>query len=480
MIARGLVNAFHVSLLYPHYPSNDQRFPGHLYHQIPGFSKNPREWDIDHILLHVGHSSEAKFEVQWSTRDVTWVPHANIRHLQALTEYLEVLGVPNTGKLRDAPMSINQGSTAQPDNETPSLAVGAIRVLLPRDNYNEIIEQSDQGDIVRYLGHGTSVIRLAALDTSSQNPSPRTPPSSTTGMVSSNPHDYKTEAWARWEQYADCLTSCFAGRGPHPGDPPEGYREVYTVRHRYAPLPENCAAPAPAHPVPGTLGGPIQGMRGIAISGIAFGVLLAQGNHWANQFTRLAESIQPAPSNPVAAIVAGPAIPTAPRAHFNGRGHGHGQRGGYCSRGGFNGGRGRGYVPPPPRGSSRLLAHIDHQGLNVQGQHGGHGGGTHARGKQSGQDYHDRDAGPSHDHGGEQCADAVMLFIVNRLAELFREVVLKNCQDNGATEPMDVDELHAGSGEAEDRGGGGREWSVSPCVSGVGDPENQEFDQGHI
>ncbi|KAM5544090.1 hypothetical protein V8D89_002276 [Ganoderma adspersum] len=257
-------------------------------------------------------------------------------------------------------------------------------------------------------------------------------------MVSSNYNNYNTEVWARWDQYADCLNACFAGRGPHPGDPPVGYREVYT-------------------PTPGALRGPIQGMRGVAMSEDAFGALLAQGNHWVNQFTHLAESIQPSHSNPVAAVITGPPIPTAPCAHFNGRGRGHGQHSGYNGRGSFNGGRGRVYVPPPPRGSGGLLDHIDHQGLNVHGQRGGRGGGTHARGKRSGWDRHDRNGGPSRDNGG-----------------------LEDRPKDGAADLMDVDEMHAGSAETENCDDEERERLVSPCVSGVGDPENQEFDQGRI
>ena len=478
MVARGLVNAFHASLLRPHYPSDDRRFPGRQYHQIPGFGDNPREWAVDRILSHVGRGSEAEFEVQWSTGDVTWVPHADIRHLQALSEYLEALGVPSTGKLRDLPGSITLNSTVRASGETPSLAIGAIRVVLPGERYDEVIEKDDQGVVRRYLGHKLSVISLAAPRTCPDNNSRRSLTPSTTGMVSANPHDYNTEAWARWEQYAERLTSSFAGRGPHPGDPPEGYREVYTAHHRYAPLPEN--RPAPTQPAPGALGGAVPSMRGVAMSEDAFGALLAQGTHWANQFSRLAQSIQPARGNPVVAVATRPAIPTAPRAHYNGRGRGLGMRGAYRGRGGFNGGRGgRAHAPPPHRGGAGLLARMDRQGLNIQGQHGGHGGGTHARGKRSGRDRHDRDAGPSRDNGGEHLADDSMCFVIERLAELFGEAALDDRLNDGAADPMDVDEAHAGA-EANDRDNEDRERSVSPCVSGVGDPENQEFDDGRI
>ena len=221
-------------------------------------------------------------------------------------------------------------------------------------------------------------------------------------------------------------------------------------------------------------------MRGVAMSEDAFGALLAQGNHWASQFTRLAESMQTTHRGPVAAVAAARPIPTAPHAHYNARGRGIGQRGAYRGRGAFHGGRGRAYAPPPPhRGGGGLLARMDRQGLQMQGQHGGHGGGTHARGKRSGRDRHDRDAGPSRDNGGEHPMDDRMHFVVERLAEIFGEAALDDHPNDGAADPMEVDETHAGSAEAEDRDDQ-RERSVSPCVSGVGDPDNQEFDDGRI
>ena len=403
------------------------------------------------------------------------MPHADIRHLQALSEYLEALGVPTTAKLRDSPGSITLNSTVRVGGEDPGLAIGAIRVVFPGVEYDEIIEKDDRGGIVRYLGHNGLVISLAPKHLCLQKPPHHTHSYTTTGMVSANPHDYNTEAWARWEQYADRLTSCFTGRGPHPGDPPEGYREVYVTRHRYAPLPEN--RPVLAQPAPGALGGPIQGMRSIAMSEDAFGALLAQGMHWVNQFSRLAKSMQALRGNPVIAVATHSAIPTVPHTHFNGRGRGLGQRGGYCGRGGFHSGHGRTHAPPPHCGG--LLHRIDRNGLNIQGQHGGQGGGTHARGKRSGRDRHDQDAGASQDNGGEHPMDERMHLVIEHLAEIFGEAALEDCPNDGAANPMEVDETHAGSAEAEDRDDQ-REQSVSPCVSGIGNPDNQEFDDGRI
>ncbi|EJF55489.1 hypothetical protein DICSQDRAFT_13102, partial [Dichomitus squalens LYAD-421 SS1] len=97
--ARGINNAFHASLLRPHFPNDDRRFPGRQFHQLPGFGEQPREWAVDRILSHLGKGADAEFEVQWSTGDVTWAPYADVRHLQALTEYFEAMGISNIRQL---------------------------------------------------------------------------------------------------------------------------------------------------------------------------------------------------------------------------------------------------------------------------------------------------------------------------------------------------------------------------------------------
>ncbi|PIL28085.1 hypothetical protein GSI_09839 [Ganoderma sinense ZZ0214-1] len=168
-------------------------------------------------------------------------------------------------------------------------------------------------------------------------------------MASSNPNDYNAEAWVSWERYADRLEACFTGQGDHPGEPPEGYRELYRLHHRHAPLPEHRPRPPRGPPAPVAPGAPpFQGMRGVAMSEDAFAALLQQSNTWANQITRLAENMRrPPPARPITVIAPAPQAPVAPRAHLAGRGRGYGQRGGHHGRGGFNGGRGRMHAPPP-------------------------------------------------------------------------------------------------------------------------------------
>ncbi|TBU54579.1 hypothetical protein BD310DRAFT_980234 [Dichomitus squalens] len=131
-------------------------------------------------------------------------------------------------------------------------------------------------------------------------------------MSSANPRDYNTEHWALWQQYADRLLAHFTGNGPNPGEPPAGYREVYCVRHRHAPLPEHRSGGMPS--TGGTTGWG-SGMRGVAMSEDAFGALLSQGTQWATAFSQLAQSMRSGPGMGVA-VAHAPALPIAPRAYY--------------------------------------------------------------------------------------------------------------------------------------------------------------------
>ncbi|KAJ7050774.1 hypothetical protein C8F01DRAFT_1092109 [Mycena amicta] len=96
---RGIHDVFHASLLRPHFPSDDRRFPGRQIHQIPGFGVNPKEWAVDRILSHLGKGTEASFEMLWATGDVTWAPYAEVKHLAAMDGYCEAMGIKHPRNL---------------------------------------------------------------------------------------------------------------------------------------------------------------------------------------------------------------------------------------------------------------------------------------------------------------------------------------------------------------------------------------------
>jgi len=75
LIKRSVNKAFHASLLRPHVPNDDRRFPGRLPIQIPGFGEKPEEWIVDQIVTHYGKGLGSVFRIQWKVGDRTWAPY---------------------------------------------------------------------------------------------------------------------------------------------------------------------------------------------------------------------------------------------------------------------------------------------------------------------------------------------------------------------------------------------------------------------
>ena len=122
---RGIHNVFHASLLRIHVPSDDRLFPGRMDTQIAAEDATDDEWAVDHIKSHSGSKSDALFEVQWKTGDTTWMPYYQITHLQALTDYLDLLGVSKISKL---PIG-----TGRPPTEDLQVFLGSISPSLSSD-----------------------------------------------------------------------------------------------------------------------------------------------------------------------------------------------------------------------------------------------------------------------------------------------------------------------------------------------------------
>ena len=69
LLKRGINPLFHMSLLKPHVPSNNRRFPGRLPLQLPGFGEKPDEWIIELIVSHHGKGIRSEFQIQWKAGD---------------------------------------------------------------------------------------------------------------------------------------------------------------------------------------------------------------------------------------------------------------------------------------------------------------------------------------------------------------------------------------------------------------------------
>ncbi|KDQ26102.1 hypothetical protein PLEOSDRAFT_1026980, partial [Pleurotus ostreatus PC15] len=69
---RGVHNAFHVSLLRVHVPSDDRLFPGRLDNQVAEDEGAAEpEWAVNRILSHQGSKAKALFKVEWTSGDIT-------------------------------------------------------------------------------------------------------------------------------------------------------------------------------------------------------------------------------------------------------------------------------------------------------------------------------------------------------------------------------------------------------------------------
>ena len=121
----GVHNVFHSSLLRIHIPSNDRLFPGRMDTQVAVEDHTDDEWAVDFIKSHSGSKSDAIFEVHWKSGDVTWLPYYQITHLQALTDYLDLLGVTWISSLPKG--------TGHPPADDPQIFLGSM-ALVPTHN----------------------------------------------------------------------------------------------------------------------------------------------------------------------------------------------------------------------------------------------------------------------------------------------------------------------------------------------------------
>ena len=111
-------DVFHASLLRIHHPNDDRLFPGRLDNQLGGEIEAEGEWAVDKILSHYGSKEDSLFEIKWMAGDITWLPYSEISHLQALSAYLEVLGIDKISNLTPG-----QG---KPPRDDPQVHIGLV------------------------------------------------------------------------------------------------------------------------------------------------------------------------------------------------------------------------------------------------------------------------------------------------------------------------------------------------------------------
>ncbi|CUA78236.1 Transposon Ty3-I Gag-Pol polyprotein [Rhizoctonia solani] len=96
---RGIHPVFHASLLRIHVPNDDKKFPARAGEHFASLTDAPREWGVKAIVQHAGKGKETRFEVEWANGVRTWEEYRDIKHLEALDEYLELQGVESVMKL---------------------------------------------------------------------------------------------------------------------------------------------------------------------------------------------------------------------------------------------------------------------------------------------------------------------------------------------------------------------------------------------
>jgi hypothetical protein len=92
--ARNLHHRFHRSKLRPYQANDDALFPHReaLPHYDFG-TPDDQEWLVEGILAHKWDKDQLSFHVQWNLGDTTWEPYTTCKDLQALDDYLRLLGV---------------------------------------------------------------------------------------------------------------------------------------------------------------------------------------------------------------------------------------------------------------------------------------------------------------------------------------------------------------------------------------------------
>jgi hypothetical protein len=97
---RNIHPTFHVSLIKPHIPNDDRKFPSRDIKVYYDFGYGDKvELEVDEILAHQWDGRALRLLVKWSSGDSTWEPLNSCNELRALDEYLSVRGVTKPSQL---------------------------------------------------------------------------------------------------------------------------------------------------------------------------------------------------------------------------------------------------------------------------------------------------------------------------------------------------------------------------------------------
>jgi hypothetical protein len=98
--ARNLHDRFHRSKLRPYHANDDALFPhreAHMYYDFG--APDDQEWLVEEIIAHKWDKNDLSFHVRWNLGDTTWEPLTACHELQALDNYLQLMGVDDVSHL---------------------------------------------------------------------------------------------------------------------------------------------------------------------------------------------------------------------------------------------------------------------------------------------------------------------------------------------------------------------------------------------
>ena len=102
--ARGVFSTFHVSLLRPHFPSDDKQFPNRKLHHVYDLEgTGDQEYEVEEILAHRWQGRSIQFLVKWTLGDSSWIPYHDAQHLTALDAYFKLRNVAHWKQLPRVP-----------------------------------------------------------------------------------------------------------------------------------------------------------------------------------------------------------------------------------------------------------------------------------------------------------------------------------------------------------------------------------------
>jgi hypothetical protein len=90
----NIYDKFHRSKLRPYHMNDDALFPHQEAHALYDFgTPDDHEQLVDKIIAHKWEQNELMFQLHWNNSNTTWESHDTCKDLQALNDYLHLLGI---------------------------------------------------------------------------------------------------------------------------------------------------------------------------------------------------------------------------------------------------------------------------------------------------------------------------------------------------------------------------------------------------